>query len=109
MKNTLLLLVVLTLSACTSPRDSGVKVIVGARLDGPPAMEHSVIVIASGKIQAIGTQAAVPVPKGSEVISGLGMSVEPLPGDGPLKESGPADLVLKGAASRIMKNGEWVQ
>ena len=99
------------LSSCTSPKDSGVKVIVGARLETGTnhlSIDHSVVVIADGKIRAAGTQAAVPVPKGSEITSGLGMTIEPVPGGEPIEAGRPADLVLKGAKDRFMRNGEWV-
>src|SRR5207249_3073216 len=72
------LALLLGMCACTSPESSGIQVIVGARLEpGPsqPAIEHSVIVISDGKIQAIGPQASVPVPKGAEVVRGTGKLV----------------------------------
>jgi len=95
------------LTACISPQESGVKVIVGAKLG---AIDYSVVVIAGGKFQAVGTQAATPVPKGSETIRGLGMTIEPLPG-GPLIEPGqPADLLLRGPTeTRTMRHGDWVK
>jgi len=98
------------LAGCTSAKDSGVKAIVGARLErgSTPAIEHSVVVIAEGKIRAAGTQAAVPVPKGSEITSGLGMTIEPVPGGEPIEAGRPANLVLKGSKDRYMRNGEWV-
>jgi hypothetical protein len=99
------------LVGCTSPQDSGVKVIVGARLESGanrPPIEYSVVVIADGKIRAAGTQAAVPVPKGSLIISGLGMTVEPVPGGDPVEAGRSANLVLKGPVDRYMRNGEWV-
>jgi hypothetical protein len=99
------------LAGCTSPQDSGVKVIVGARLESGanrPPIEYSVVVIADGKIRAAGTQAAVPVPKGSLIISGLGMTVEPVPGGNPIEAGRQANLILKGTVDRYMRNGEWV-
>jgi hypothetical protein len=101
----------LFLTACTSPKDSGVKVIVGARLESGanhPPIEYSVVVIADGKIRAAGTQAAVPVPKGSEITSGMGMTVEPVPGGEPIEAGRPANLVLKGPTTKVMRNGEWI-
>jgi hypothetical protein len=100
------LLVCVALAACVSPRESGVKVIVGARLGG---IDYSVIVVANGKIQAAGPQATTPVPKGAEITSGLGMTIEPASGSGEIAPGQPANLVLKGATERIMRNGEWVQ
>jgi hypothetical protein len=103
----LFIIAAVLLSACSVPTESGVKVIVGARVENP-RMDHSVVVIAEGKIRAVGTQAAVPVPKGSEITSGLGMTVMPLDGSGPLEAGAPANLVLKGPTKRVMRNGEWV-
>jgi hypothetical protein len=106
-----LLAMAILLSACTSPQDSGVKVIVGARLEtgtNQPPIEHSVVVIADGKIRAAGPQSAVPVPKGSEIISGMGMGIEPVPGGEPIEAGRAANLVLKGATTRTMRNGEWI-
>jgi hypothetical protein len=94
--------------SCGAPEGSAVKVIVGARIENPP-LEHSVVVISGGEIRAVGAQSAVPVPKGSQITSGLGMTVEPLDGAGPLTAGSPANLVLKGAARRVMRNGEWVE
>jgi hypothetical protein len=91
---------VLLLAAC-SPK-SGVKVIVGARLG---AIDYSVVVIDSGKIIAVGPQSQIPVPKGSEITRGIGMTLEP---DGDSIEAGhQADLILKGPTTRKMHNGEW--
>jgi hypothetical protein len=101
----------IVLAGCTSPQDSGVTVIVGARLESGAnraPIEYSVVVIADGKIRAAGTQAAVPVPKGSQIIRGLGMTVEPVPGGDPVEAGRPANLVLKGPTDRYMRNGEWV-
>ncbi len=99
-----LLLCALIFSACTSPTASGVKVIVGAKLG---SIDYSVIVIENGKITAAGPQAQIPVPKGSEITRGIGMTIEP---DGNSIEPGrPANLILKGATDRKMHNGEWVQ
>lgn len=103
--------VAILLAGCVSPQDSGVKVIVGARLESGAnrsPIEHSVVVIADGKIRAAGTQAAVPVPKGSLIIQGLGMTIEPVPGGDPIEAGRQANLVLKGPTDRYMRNGEWV-
>ena len=100
----LLLLCALTLTACTSPQASGVKVIVGAKLG---AIDYSVVVIENGKITAAGPQSQVPVPKGSEITRGIGMTIEP---DGnPIEPGQPASLILKGPTDRKMHNGEWMQ
>ena len=105
------LLAVVCLSACTSPDASGVKAIVGAKLSNPgrEPVEYSVVVIEGGKITAVGPQSAIPVPKGSAITRGLGMSVEPEPGGDPIEPGRPANLILKGATERKMHNGEWVQ
>jgi hypothetical protein len=99
------LLCVLALSACTSPQESGVKVIVGARLESIP---YSVIVIANGKITAAGPQADIPVPKGAEITRGTGKIVS-----GHIAPGQPADLVLQDAATgrteMTMHNGEWLK
>jgi hypothetical protein len=99
----LLLLSLMALAACTSPDASGVKVIVGAKLG---AIDYSVVVIENGKITAAGPQSQVPVPKGSEITRGIGMTIEP---DGDSIEPGhAANLILKGSTERKMHNGEWV-
>ena len=101
-----MLLACTALAACVSPQESGVKVIVGAKLG---SIDYSVVVISNGKFQAVGPQATTPVPKGSEITSGLGMTIEPVPGGGPIETGQPANLVLRGGATeRVMRNGEWV-
>jgi hypothetical protein len=93
----------LCLAGCTSPSESGVKVIVGAKLG---AIDYSVVVIENGKITAAGPQSSTPVPKGSAITSGIGMTIEP---DGDSIEPGhAANLILKGATERKMRNGEWI-
>jgi hypothetical protein len=100
-----MLLCALALAGCTSPHESGVKVIVGARLGEIP---YSVVVIASGKIVAAGPQAEVPVPKGAEITRGTGKIVS-----GRIAPGEAADLVLQDAATgRIemtMHDGEWLK
>jgi hypothetical protein len=95
------LVLALALAGCTSP--SGVQVIVGAKLG---SIDYSVVVIEAGKITAAGPQSQVPVPKGSTITSGIGMTIEP---DGDSIEPGhPANLILKGATPRKMHNGQWL-
>ncbi|HXP87993.1 MAG TPA: hypothetical protein VN841_24905 [Bryobacteraceae bacterium] len=100
------------LCACTKPQESGVKVIVGARFEpgaGRPAIEYSVIVVADGKFRAVGAQSATPVPKGSEITGGLGMTVRAVSDDTPIEVGRDANLVLQGGGQRReMRNGEWV-
>jgi hypothetical protein len=102
----------LTLCACTPAGESGVKVIAGARLEpggGRPAIEYSVIVIAQGKFRAVGTQSATPVPKGSEITRGLGMTARPLSEDAPIEAGRAANLILEGGGQRReMRDGQWV-
>jgi hypothetical protein len=103
----------LALSACAPPQESGVKVIVGARLEpgeGRPDIDYSVIVIAGGKFRAVGTQSATPVPKGSEITRGLGMTARAISETAPIEAGRPADLILEGGGQRReMRHGEWVR
>jgi hypothetical protein len=103
------LLGILTLAGCTQPDASGVKVIVGAKLiaaRGREPIDYSVVVIEGGKITAAGPQSQIPVPKGSAITRGIGMTIEP---DGDSIEPGhPANLILKGPTERKMHNGEWI-
>jgi hypothetical protein len=114
MKRGLPILAVLILSclaSCTSPDPSGLKAIVGARLITAPGrapIEYSVVVIENGKFRDVGPQASVPVPKGAELTRGIGMTIEPAPGSGPIEPGQPADLVLQGATQRVMHDGQWV-
>jgi hypothetical protein len=114
MKITTAVLAILLVS-CAAPT-SGVKVIVGAQLDpghDNPKLEHSVIVIRDGKFQAVGPQSSTPVPKGSEMISGMGKLITPVPSSALIVTGGPADLVLRDAATnapeKIMHDGEWLK
>jgi hypothetical protein len=111
MKRVLLLLAVV-LAGCVSPEESGVKVIVGAKLITAPGrapIDYSVVVIEKGKFRDIGPQQSTPVPKGAEMIRGNGLTIEPLAGGNSIEVGQPANLVLKGTTDRIMKAGEWVQ
>ena len=79
MRPALLVAALLLLAGCAAPEESGVKTIVGAKLQpggGQPGIEYSVVVIAGGKFRAVGPQAMVPVPKGSAITAGLGKIVE---------------------------------
>ncbi len=110
MKRTLLVLAVL-LAACASKETSGVKAIVGAKLIAAPGrepLEYSVIVIEGGTFRAVGPQSSTPVPKGAEITRGLGMTASPVDSANPIEPGQPANLVLNGATSRTMRNGEWV-
>jgi len=103
-------------AGCVHPEDSGVQVIVGAKLEpgaGRAPLEHSVVVIAGRKFQAVGPQASTPVPIGAKMTQGLGMILEPLPGGEPIEPGRAANLVLKSAdastGQRIMRAGVWVE
>jgi hypothetical protein len=112
MKPIVLVLLLMAMTACVSPEESGVKAIVGARLIAAPGrapVDYSVVVIEKGKIREVGPESSTPVPKGAELTRGMGMTVEPLPGGGPIEAGKPADLVLKGSTDRVMKAGEWVR
>lgn len=105
-------MVAMALTGCTAPQESGVKVIVGARLIRAPGrapIDYSVVVVENGKFREVGPQSSTPVPKGAEMTGGLGMTIEPAPGGGPIEPGRPADLVLKGAAPKTMRGGEWVR
>lgn len=115
MMRRLLLTFAVALIGCTQPEPTGVKAIVGARLrpGGQKAeIEHSVVLVSDGKIQAAGPQATTPVPKGAEIVAGLGKIVEPVSG-GSIETGKPADLILRDAASlsveSTMHNGEWAK
>jgi hypothetical protein len=99
----LLLLAAMGVASCTSPDASGVKVIVGAKLG---AIDYSVVVIENGKITAAGPQSQIPVPKGSAITRGIGMTIEP--DGGPIEPGKPANLILKGPTERKMHKGEWI-
>ncbi len=106
----------LLLAGCTEPAtEHGLKAIVGGSLEivpGVTPIEYSVIVIAQGKIQMLGPQAMVPVPKGAETISAKGQRILPSPDDAKLLPGEPANLKLIDVASgatKVMKNGEWVR
>lgn len=116
MSKTILAALGVLLVSCGTASQSPVKVIVGAQLDpgrDQPRLEHSVIVIRDGKFQAVGSQASTPVPKGAEMISGSGKLVTPIPSSATIAAGGPADLVLRDAATQsaemIMHNGEWLK
>jgi hypothetical protein len=108
---------ILEIAACNRPEESGVKVIVGAKLIAAPGrapIEYSVVVIDSGKFREVGPQASTPVPKGGQMIRGIEMTIEAVPGGSPIEPGQPANLVMKGSpekglTDRVMRNGEWVR
>jgi hypothetical protein len=103
--------------ACMPEQPSGVKVIVGAKLIAAPGrapIDYSVVVIDGGKFREVGQQALTPVPKGAQMIQGIGMTVEAVPNGTPIEAGQPANLVMKGSpekglTDRVMRNGEWVR
>jgi hypothetical protein len=109
--NKLALLIAIGLAACTTPDASGVKVIVGAKLANPgrEPIDYSVVIVEGGKITAAGPQSSTPVPKGSAITRGIGMTIEPEPGGDPVEPGRAANLILKGASERKMHGGEWVR
>lgn len=107
-----LIAVLLLLSGCVHPGDSGVQVIVGAKLEPGPGLapvDYSVVVISGGKFQAVGAQASTPVPINAKRINGLGMIIEPAPGGQPIEPGRAANLILKGEHERVMRGGVWVE
>jgi hypothetical protein len=106
-----ILLATIALVGCTSPTASGVKVIVGAKLVNPgrEPIDYSVVVIEGKMITAAGTQASTPVPKGSVITRGMGMTLQPSPTGGAIEAGRPADLILQSATERkVMRDGEWL-
>jgi cytosine/adenosine deaminase-related metal-dependent hydrolase len=111
-----LLLCAVLLVGCTRPGESGVKAIVGAKLErgaGMPVLEYSVVVIAGGKFRAVGPQSSIPVPKDAEIVRGTGKIIEPDSGGDPIEAGKPANLVMRDAATgsveSTMHNGDWIQ
>src|ERR1700691_509595 len=95
------------LAACARPQNSGTKVIVGAKLEagqGRAPLDYSVVIVGDGKFQTVGPQSSTPVPTGAEMIRGLGMTIQPVPGGDPIEAGRPANLVLKGTTERVMRN-----
>jgi hypothetical protein len=115
MKYIVLVLALLLTSCSEPPVQPGHKAIIGGRLEIVPgtAIEYSVIVIAGGRIQALGPQSMTPVPKGAETISAKGKRIVPWPADAKLLVGEPANLMFidteTGTPGQVMKNGEWVK
>jgi hypothetical protein len=112
----MLLTYALLFAGCTRPEDSGVIAVVGAKLDpggGKPEIEYSVIVVKDGKFQAVGTQAATPVPKGAQITQGLGKLVEPATRGRVIEVGQPATFLLRDAytlsVEMQMLDGAWVK
>lgn len=113
----LLFALAMTLAGCTEPTvEPGLKAIVGGILEpslDAEAIPYSVIIIAGGKIRALGPQASTPVPKGAETITAKGKKIRPMPYDAKLEPGSPASLFVfdaeTGTPERIMRDGEWVR
>jgi hypothetical protein len=107
----------LLLCGCAEPgTEPSLKAIVGGSVE--PSLDaeripYAVIVIADGKIRAIGPQATTPVPKGAETVAAKGKLLRPMPYDAKLEPGRAADLMMfdaeTGAPERIMRDGEWVR
>lgn len=107
----------LLLAGCAEPQtEPGLKAIIGGRLE--PSLDaepvpFSVIVIAEGKIRALGAQAEVPVPKGAEAIDAKGKVIRPMPYNAVLEAGAAANLMVfdaeTGAPGGVMREGEWVR
>ena len=105
------MLLTILLASCASKESASVKAIVGAKLIAAPGrapVEYSVIVVEGGKFREVGPQSSTPVPKGAAITSGLGLTASPVDSANPIEPGQPANLVLNGASSRTMRNGEWV-
>jgi hypothetical protein len=104
------------LTGCAEPaKEPGLKALVGGRLEISLEAEpipYSVVVVADGKIRAMGPQATTSVPKGAETISTKGSVIRPMPYNGTITVGGPANLMLynaeTGAPEGVMQNGQWL-
>lgn len=113
----LLVALTLVLAGCAEPTvEPGLKAIVGGRVEASLEAEpipYAVVVIAAGKIRAVGPQATTPVPKGAETIAAKGKLIRPMPYDATLEAGAAADLMVLDAETRaperIMKDGVWVR
>jgi cytosine/adenosine deaminase-related metal-dependent hydrolase len=107
----------LVLAACREPQtEPGLQALIGGRLEAALDAEpvpYSVVVIAAGKIRAMGPQATVPVPKGAEAINAKGKVIRPMPYDARIEPGAPANLMLfdaeTGAPAGVMRDGQWVR
>jgi len=57
---------------------------------GRAPIEYSVVVIEDGKFREAGPQASTPVPKGAQMIRGIGMTIEAVPGGVAIEPGQPA-------------------
>ena len=107
MKRCLPLLFILL--GCGGVPASNVKVIVGARLPSR-GIEYSVVVVEGKTIREVGMQSDIPVPKGSQITSGLGKVLEAAPG-ADIGPGEPATFSLRNAQTTAidarMIEGVW--
>ena len=97
------------LAGCGGAATSDVKVVVGAQLPSK-GLEYSVVVVEGKTIREVGPQSDVPVPKGSQITSGLGKVLEPAPG-GEIGPGQPATFSLRNAQTTVIEarmiEGVW--
>lgn len=68
------------LAGCGPPAESSVKAILGAVLidgSGGPPVSDSIVVVSGSRILAVGPRASIPIPQGSDNISGAGKFIIP--------------------------------
>jgi hypothetical protein len=97
-------LLLLPLAACKPSEETRLKVIVGATLidgTGAPPLSRSVVIVAGSRIRAVGTQAATPIPAGSDKFDGAGRFLAPLPVEAPADWKPPAVATLEEARRAI--------
>ena len=89
---------------------SDVKVLIGATAitaPGAASIEDSVIVVAGGRIRAIGARKDVPIPQDSERLDLTGKQIAPAEG-ARIAVNESADLEITGPGfSRRMVHGQW--
>ncbi len=91
------------MSGCKPPDESRLKVIIGATLldgSGGPPISRSVVIVAGSRIKAIGSQAATPVPAGSDKYNGSGKFLIPIPMSAPPTQL-PRVRTLEEARARV--------
>lgn len=85
MPSTIAALVLLVgLCACKLPEEGHARAIIGAVLldgQGGPPMSDSVVVVAGGRIQAVGPRGSVPIPEQADKVDGSSKFMIPVPVD----------------------------
>ena len=97
MRHFIAILLLAVLAACSQPEDAQVKIVVGATLLEPgkgPVLDHAIVIVDNGVIQAVGPQASVPIPRGSLKINGLGKVIYPLDPARPVRPGDEANFGL---------------